>query len=715
MVPELIDVLVGGGLTMQVVQDGSSYTRELARHAPTGVEIEDEQWRPEEGGGVHVDTYLHATTRSQLEGTVTRAVTNGWRPPPGFEIGFERFGDQRDPHWRTLLIASAAAIDGTMIASARPSNDPNTGRPIVLLDFTDDGGRKFCELTRRIAGQKLATVLGGRIRSAPIINGPICGGRAAITMGGSDVLEQESERDMLASVLSRGALPRGGSVESARWSPPADIAGTEWAGRLLLGFVVGSAAVLLVGLVLGLVRPHRAGRPERVDGAFPLRRLAVTMLGPLALIAGGNIALPGLDALELKRVFASAARADLSVITLGVMPILSAFVLVELVALGFPALRWRRHDPQGRVQLGQAAAVLACLMALVQGFFAAGYLEQLSRGGPNVMAARDWEFRILIMVTLATGSMLLGVLAGLISEYGLGNGYGLRLRIGGEREVALRVPTSGVIPLGQAGGLLAAISTLGALGLPVGLGSTAGRMLAWINDIAHRTWPLVVLTAVLAWLWSWLWSWLLSHPSLVAPAARQAGFNPVTRRSWRRAALLSMAAVVAVAALHALAITSLPESVALANPAMAMIATAVVLDVIDDARARRGVLAPAAVLHRIQLADVVERALAEADIPCHIHASNLRTLMAFFGPWAPAIVLVPAALAEEARRKLDAILRGAVLEPLDPPDSPGDILRASMGHASSETAAPDNAPARAAPGSQPAPSTAPGREPTDAG
>jgi hypothetical protein len=81
----------------------------------------------------------------------------------------------------------------------------------------------------------------------------------------------------------------------------------------------------------------------------------------------------------------------------------------------------------------------------------------------------------------------------------------------------------------------------------------------------------------------------------------------------------------------------------------------------------------------------------------------------------PAIVLVPAALAEDARRKLDAILRGAVLEPLDPPDSLGGILRASMGRASSETAAPDNAPARAAPDSEPASSTAPGCEPTDAG
>jgi hypothetical protein len=64
---------------------------------------------------------------------------------------------------------------------------------------------------------------------------------------------------------------------------------------------------------------------------------------------------------------------------------------------------------------------------------------------------------------------------------------------------------------------------------------------------------------------------------------------------------------------------------ALANAITVMLSTAVVLDLLADARAHRQKLAPVGVLHQIQYAGVVERVLADAGIPCHIHASHLRT------------------------------------------------------------------------------------------
>jgi hypothetical protein len=90
-----------------------------------------------------------------------------------------------------------------------------------------------------------------------------------------------------------------------------------------------------------------------------------------------------------------------------------------------------------------------------------------------------------------------------------------------------------------------------------------------------------------------------------------------------------------------------------------MLGTAVVLDIIDDARARRAKLATAAVIHQVQYLGVVKHVLGEASISCHFHASNLRTLLAFFGPWAPVIVLVPEDQASLARDKLEAALRAA--------------------------------------------------------
>ena len=121
-----------------------------------------------------------------------------------------------------------------------------------------------------------------------------------------------------------------------------------------------------------------------------------------------------------------------------------------------------------------------------------------------------------------------------------------------------------------------------------------------------------------------------------------------------------------MAALIAFVSTTSSSAATLADPVLAMIGTAVVLDAIADGRAHRRALAPAGVLHQIQLAGLVELTLAEAGIPWHLHASNLRTLFAFFGPWAPVIVLVPVAQAAEARRLLDDLLR-----PLTARRSPG--------------------------------------------
>jgi hypothetical protein len=706
LAPDLADILEGGGLTMRVVGE-AEYAATLARYAPDGVTLEDDFWSDESDGGAgrvrHHVQYLAAPTRAHLAQTLAQASANGWRPTLGSAIVLESFEDYRtkESRWRTYEASTEVAINSTMLASATPSNDPNTGRPVVLLDFTEDGAQRFCNLTQRIAGHKLAMVLGGRVRSAPVINGAICGGRASIALGGSDVRTQETERDMLATVLSRPALPPGGTVERHRWYPPAEIAATEWVGRLLLGVGAGGLVALALAMAIAMARPHKIATAERVAGAFPWRRLAVTLLGLAALILGRQLIVPGLNEPALEHLFAWGAAAgmsrgsnlDLSIVALGVVPILTAFGVVELAALAIPRLRWRRHDPRGRVGLGRAVAVVACVTALVQGYFIASFLETMSSGASEVVTAPGWTFRILVMLTLATGTLLLGVVAGMISEHGLGNGYGvlvvgvaiiklagplvttparieevldrghalglitllaimiataatLRWRItGGEREGALRVPSSGIVPLSDGGGLVFALVALAG----VGLGSALKDMVRWMTTLQAHAWLGVALIAALV----PLWSWLFAASPVTARVAREAGLAPMTRETWARATLASGILLVGVAALVAFASGTSGDAAVLADPVIAMIGTAVVLDMIADARAHRRVLAPAAVLHQIQLAGVVEHALAEAGIPCHIHASHLRTLFAFFGPWAPAVVLVPEAHAEDARRRLD--------------------------------------------------------------
>jgi len=151
-------------------------------------------------------------------------------------------------------------------------------------------------------------VLGGRVRSAPIINGRICGGRASITMGGHDAAHMEREAEALVAVLRQGSLPAGGAIEKVEWLQPADVARQFQRGCLLLGLFAGvtvgfALAPYLSMSVIGLLalairtfswtsesareRQWRRGRSRWYDG--PLT--ALTSPWYLLVATGGTLML----------------------------------------------------------------------------------------------------------------------------------------------------------------------------------------------------------------------------------------------------------------------------------------------------------------------------------------------------------------------------------------------------------------------------------------
>jgi len=685
-IPNLLGVLVDGGLEMREVIE-SELAVDLMLYAADGVALDTDQWVSEDGGAHHHIQFLYAAQREALEQTIANAATQGVHPEG--ELVFEHVDGPRGKYWRTHQLGREVVIDGGMIALATKSFDPNTNRPIVLLDFTPEGARRFCDVTARLVGRKLATVLGGTVRSAPIINSRICGGRASITMG-ADLDDVEREASLLAAVLSQGGLPRGGRAEDARWQPPASAAMQEWIGRLLLALLAGLAAAGVVAAALRYARPTLRPAPAPVAGTFPWRRLAVTALAPIAMLAGNEFILPHINGVEFAHVMRSSDTGPISVFALGVMPVLTSFVCVELVALLVPRLRWRRHDPVGRARLGQAVAIVAVVIALVQGFFVALYFESLARSGMELVTAPGWTFRLLTMTSLTAGTLLLAALAGIITVHGLGNGYGmlltsgfviatarpildgpahfldrphlfgacvlaaiaaitwamLRMRVrGDDRQLALRLPTSSIAPLSDAGGLAIIVGTLAA----VGLGESLFDVMAWVDRTRGST--LVYFALVVGFVP--LWGWLLARPHVLERPAMQAGLSPPTRAMWLRATLLSGVGIALIAALGRLGKHTF------ATPVLTMIATAYVLDLVADARAHREKLVAVFALHQIQRAGIVERVLGDAGIRYHIHATHLRALFAFFAPWAPAVVLVPEADVASARDKLDAAFREA--------------------------------------------------------
>ncbi len=700
--PSLRAMLERGGLRVREVLESTSYAIALyERHSSEGQELgavvgEVDMWIPDNGKR-HVDYFLKAPTRSELERAVAAAAESGLPPPPGSEVAYERQQAQAPSEeqpqgtpafWRSYVIRQQDALDGSMVEAAEVSHAPDTDRPQVLLTLTAAGRERFCEISSRALGHKLATLMGDEILSAPYINGPVCGGEIAVRLGGEDLGQQTQKARVLARLLPLPPLPRGGGVVSIEEVAAASQGLLLLAARALLGLAVG---VLVGVLTLGLLRwaqPRWIPATPRWPGRFPWKRLGITLLAPLGLVAGAYIPLPGVNVDWLIAQINPGALRNLPPLhaaSLGVTPVLNAFVLVEVIALAVPALRWRRHDPRGRRGLGRAVAAVTLALALAQGWFISKYLTLVFDA-----MGRDTGlvFQLGVTASLACGAMLLAVLAGVINEHGLGNGYGvlvtcgalleltelteaqrmilhvphgmaiigtigitavfLRWRVGGaadkDGDMRLRLPTSSLVPLLHAGGLLLLIGGLSMVGLfqPV------------MKDGLTR------VQAVLASPWTWLafvlglvvlWSWLLARPSLLAAAAKSAGLAPPSMTTWARATGLSAAMSGSVALLY----LAVPGTSELVSTSVAMFCTAAVMDVFVDARARRAQLVPVAVLHQVQRGDVVEHVLGSAAIPFHLRDAHLRTLLAFFGPYVPVTVLVPAEHGERALALLEAL------------------------------------------------------------
>jgi len=171
------------------------------------------------------------------------------------------------------------------------------------------------------------------------------------------------------------------------------------------------------------------------------RALAITIGAPLAL-ALVVIAPPGVSSPPL-----SISATDLvSVFALGVTPIISAYVLVEVVAFLVPSLSRLRHDnPAGRSKLERAAWVLATIFGALQAFGMSLAIEGASVGpfsdsNPFVHDP-GWAFRGLFCLSMLGGVAVTALVARWISSQGLANGLAILSATG-----AVRASVLGLLP-----------------------------------------------------------------------------------------------------------------------------------------------------------------------------------------------------------------------------------------------------------------------------
>ncbi|MEY3213491.1 MAG: hypothetical protein RIT28_3972 [Pseudomonadota bacterium] len=172
---------------------------------------------------------------------------------------------------------------------------------------------------------------------------------------------------------------------------------------------------------------------------FTLALLAVYRLGIF-------IPAPGVDRAALSEFFQSGSNTlfglydmfsggaleQFSVFVLGIMPYISASIIIQVLSSTVPQLeRLSKEGQTGRNKLNQYTRYLTIVIALVQSGSIAVGLEQMKVGnGESVVIAVGWGFRLMTMITMTAGSCFVMWLGEQITERGIGSGSSLIITAG---------------------------------------------------------------------------------------------------------------------------------------------------------------------------------------------------------------------------------------------------------------------------------------------
>ncbi|WP_028035657.1 preprotein translocase subunit SecY [Chelativorans sp. J32] len=163
--------------------------------------------------------------------------------------------------------------------------------------------------------------------------------------------------------------------------------------------------------------------------------------------------------LGMFNMFAGGAVERMAIFALGIMPYISASIIMQLLTSVVPSLeQLKKEGEQGRKVINQYTRYGTVLLATVQAYGIAVGLE----GGQNIVADPGWFFRISAVITLLGGTMFLMWLGEQITARGIGNGISLIIFSG----IVAGLPSAigGTLELGRTGamstGLILAIIIL---------------------------------------------------------------------------------------------------------------------------------------------------------------------------------------------------------------------------------------------------------------
>ncbi len=175
-----------------------------------------------------------------------------------------------------------------------------------------------------------------------------------------------------------------------------------------------------------------------------LRTRILTTIGFLLIYRlGAHVVLPGIDPMMLENLkaqsekgilgllnmFSGGAFANASIFALGIMPYISASIIIQLLGMAIPYFqRLQREGESGRKKINQITRYLTVLITAGQ---APGYMANLKAQLPQEAFVMDGAFFwISSVVILVAGTMFVMWLGEKITDKGIGNGISLLIMIG---------------------------------------------------------------------------------------------------------------------------------------------------------------------------------------------------------------------------------------------------------------------------------------------
>ena len=188
-------------------------------------------------------------------------------------------------------------------------------------------------------------------------------------------------------------------------------------------------------------------------------RLLITILFVAIYRFGSFVVLPGVNPANLEKLqqqtagglmslldmFSGGAFSNASIFALGIMPYISASIVMQLVAIAVPSFqKMQREGESGRKKIMQYTRYLTVAILLFQ---APSYLMNLKMQSPGALATGlSWtEFMIPATIILAAGSMFILWLGERITDKGVGNGISLIIMIG----IIARLPQAFIQEVGS--------------------------------------------------------------------------------------------------------------------------------------------------------------------------------------------------------------------------------------------------------------------------